>query len=155
MGRRLLFACVGGLGLSFAACSPATETAKSALAEAADAANVKDVHDALIRPGSDALFAAEAAPPETDEGWRKLEIAAQQVVDGAARLQTGPRVRDRGDWLRIARAVEENAGKAIVAAKARDPDALLLADGDFLVHCEDCHKTYRDVGGGMMNDPTK
>jgi hypothetical protein len=156
MGSRLAAACVTLAGLFVAGCSPGGKAISGEKpAGAADAASVKDIHDRLIRPGSDALFEAEAAPPETDEGWRGLETAAQHVADGAARLQTGKRVRDQGDWLKFAKAVEENAKKSIAAARARDPDALLLADGNFLVHCEDCHNTYRDVGGGMMNDPTK
>ena len=114
-----------------------------------------DPHADLITPGSDALFNAESAPPDSDEGWRDVGAAAQKVAEGARLLQTGAHVRDTGDWLRLAKAVEEGALKSVSAAKTKDPDALLLADGEFLALCEDCHKIYRDAGGGMMASPDK
>jgi hypothetical protein len=64
------------------------------------------------------------------------------------RARRGRAMRETGCGLQ--KAVEENAAKSVVAAQAQDSEALLLADGDFLVHCEDCHKPYRDPGGGMM-----
>jgi hypothetical protein len=152
-------ACAALALMLAAACSPKSEAPSASAPPAApsltDASTVGEVHRALITPGSDALFAAEATPPTSEEGWRAVEAAAQKVVDGAALLQTGARPRDKAGWMRISKAVEDGARKSLEAARSKNIEALQMADGDFLAQCEDCHKIYRDAGGGMMADPGK
>lgn len=143
--------CAGMVALSASACSPQS----GEVATAAAGYTVTDVHTKLIDPGSEALFAAEADLPTTEEGWRAVEAAAQKMVDAAGLLQTAPRLKDHSDWLRISKAVEDAARQSALAARSRDSEALQIADGAFLAQCEDCHKIYRDVGGGMMANPDK
>ncbi|MBI1361883.1 MAG: hypothetical protein GC155_16525 [Alphaproteobacteria bacterium] len=154
---------IGGLlaTLSFAACAPKADTAGAATTKApaadtfSDASTTAQIHAAWLTPGSDALYAAEASPPTTSEGWASVEAGATKVIDGAALLQTGSRPAGRDDWIRIAKAVEAATKKSLDAARAHDADALALADGDFTAQCEDCHKFFRDAGGGMMANPTR
>jgi len=114
---------------------------------------VADVHAALIIPGSDALFAAESKMPESDEQWAALKAAAQKVIEGARHLQDPSRRRDDMEWARIAKALEDGAGKSLAAVATQDIDTLPLANGEFVAQCEDCHTVYRDAGIGMMNNP--
>lgn len=134
----------GGTGIDQSTPRPASFAAS---------ATVANVHAALIIPGSDALFAAESNSPEGDAQWASLEAAAQKVIEGARHLQDPSRRRDDMEWARVAKALEDSAGKSLAAAAAQDIDTLPLANGDFVAQCEDCHTVYRDAGIGMMNNP--
>lgn len=145
------------VAVMLAGCGAAGETDISQSAPAASSlpasATVSDVHAMLIIPASDTLFAAESNPPDSAAGWASLEAAALEVIDGARRLQSPSRKRDDTDWVRLANALEDGARKSLAAARAKDMDTLPLANGEFVVQCEDCHTTYRDGGIGMMNSP--
>jgi hypothetical protein len=147
-----------------AACTPRASTPAATSSGQAEAPNpygvsaastVADVHALLIRPGSDRLYAAESDAPASDDGWKSVEAAAQKLADGADLLAVGPRARDQGDWVRLSKAVADNARKSLAAAQKKDVEALADADGTFTGYCEDCHKTYRDSGKGMMSQPDK
>jgi hypothetical protein len=118
-----------------------------------DASTGAQIHAALLTPGSDTLYAAESKPPTTAEGWTAVEAGAAKVVEGAALMQTGLRPTGRAEWVRIAKAVQDNAEKSAEAARNKNADALAAADGDFTTQCEDCHNAFRDKGGGMMSKP--
>ena len=111
------------------------------------------IHARFLTPGSDVLFSAESMPPTTVEGWTAVEAGAKKVIDGAIMLQAGSQSAGRPQWLRIAKAVEDGAQKSAQAARAGNADALAAADGEFTAQCEDCHRFFRDTGGGMMSKP--
>ena len=118
-----------------------------------DAATSAAIHAALLTPGSDVLYAAESLPPATAEGWASVEAGAEKVVEGARLMERGARPAGRSEWVRIAKAIEDNAQKSAAAARARNAEAVAAADGDFTAQCEDCHNAFRDHGGGMMKKP--
>jgi len=144
-----------------AACAPKSttpNTGKEATASEgatfADAATSAEIHEAMLNPGSDSLYAVEADPPMSAEGWAAAEAAAGKVIDGAVELQAGVPPAGQLDWIRISKAVEDAARRAAVAARNKNVEALALANGDFTAQCEDCHNAFRDIdGGGMMSEP--
>ena len=109
------------------------------------------IHSRFLTPGSDILFSAESKPPTTVEGWTEVEAGAKKVIDGVIMLQAGSQSAGRPQWLRIAKAVQDGAQKSAQAARAGNADALAVADGEFTAQCEDCHRFFRDAGGGMMS----
>ncbi|MBI1360941.1 MAG: hypothetical protein GC155_11745 [Alphaproteobacteria bacterium] len=148
-------ATLATLSLVLAACSakaPSTATAPPSPGYS-DASTSADIHAGLLTPGSDTLYAAESEPPATPEAWAKVEAGAEQLIEGAALMQTGSRPEGRAEWIRISKAVEDAARRSASAAHAHDADALAAADGDFTAQCEDCHNAFRDAGGGMMRKP--
>jgi hypothetical protein len=154
--RWLSILCVCLTAVLLTDCTPRENAAGREAAKTtdfSDASTSAQIHSALLTPGSDALFAAESNPPTTAEGWAGVEAGAHKVIEGAALLQTGSRPAKRPDWVRIAAEVEKAARKSQDAARARNIDALAAADGDFTAQCEDCHKAFRDAGGGMMSKP--
>ncbi len=68
-------------------------------------------------------------------------------------MQSGSLPAGRPEWVRIAKAVEDNAQKSGEAARARNAEAMAMADGQFTAQCEDCHNAFRDTDGGMMARP--
>ncbi len=130
------------------------EAAASEGATFAKAVTSAEIHEAMLNPGSDSLYAVEADPPATAEGWAAAEAAAAKVIDGAVQLQTSARPTEQPDWIRISKAVEDAARRSAAAVRNKDVEALALANGDFTAQCEDCHNAFRDIDGhGMMSEP--
>jgi hypothetical protein len=129
--------------------APASAGAESPAAPAAaglsDASTTRDVHVALIIPGSNALFAAESAPPADDAAWPALQTAAQQVIDGAELLKTGSRPEGRAEWIAHADAVIAATRVTAEALAAKNADDLVFTNGDMMTGCTACHQQFRNV----------
>ena len=133
-------------GLIIGALAGCAATAAIAQSPAITASSTtRDVHDAYIIPGSDALFAAEQTPPETDEDWAALAAAAQQVIDGANLLTQGDRPPGSSDWLMHAGAVVD-ATKVTQsdAIEAQVADEFVFTNGDMMAGCTACHQQFRN-----------
>jgi len=122
---------------------PARDFPKVDPATLTDASTIPDVHNALIRPGYQALTDAESTPPTDDAGWKALGASADSVIKGLGLLTTGSRPKDTGDFVKFANAAAEKM-KAVQATVAKkDGDSLVLVDGDVLEACNACHGKYR------------
>lgn len=110
-----------------------------------DDSTTRDVHEAYIIPGSNALFAAERTAPETDEDWSALASAVQHVTDGANLLMAGNRPPGSSDWLMHAGAVVD-AVKVTQsdAIEARMAEEFVFTNGDMMVACTSCHQQFRN-----------
>lgn len=122
-----------------------TATALAQTAEITDTSTTREVHDAYIIPGSNALFAAETTPPESDEDWAALQAAAQQVIDGANFLMIGNRPPGSSDWLMYAgEVVQTTKTTQADAIEARTPDEFVFTNGDMMAACTSCHQQFRN-----------
>lgn len=105
----------------------------------------REVHEATIIAGSNALFGAETTPPETHEGWAALAAAAQKVIEGAQLLQSGNRPPGSSDWLMYAAEVELTTRATISGAiEARAPEEFVFLNGDMMAACTSCHQQFRN-----------
>lgn len=161
--RPALFAAAGLIAL--AACAPkepaatATPTASATpetsctsapaaptFAGLTDLSPPIEVHKALIIPGSDILFAAESADaPTTEEGWKKLQDAAQHVIDGATLMKAGCRPQGRAEWTAAADTVIAATTKTAEALAKKDTSEMVFTDGDMMTGCTACHQQFRQA----------
>ena len=122
-----------------------TATALAQTPEITDASTTREVHDAYIIPGSEALFAAETTPPETEEDWAALQAAAEKVIDGANLLMSGNRPPGSSDWLMHAGEVGLKTRATITdAIELREADELVFTNGDMMAACTSCHQQFRN-----------
>jgi hypothetical protein len=126
-----------------AAVDPAREFPKVDPATLTDASPIADVHNALIRPGYQALTDAESTPPTDDAGWKALGASADGVVKGLGLLTTGSRPKDTGEFVKFANAAAEKMKVVQATLAKKDGDSLVLVDGDVLEACNACHGKYR------------
>lgn len=147
----LAFGAVVGCASQDADAPPATddtaaaETAAPAASGITDSSTTREVHDAYIIPGSNALFAAERTPPETDEDWAALAAAAQQVIDGSNLLMQGNRPPGSSDWLMHAGAVVDATKVTQTdAIEAQVADEFVFTNGDMMAGCTACHQQFRN-----------
>lgn len=110
---------------------------------------VRQVHDAMIIPASDALFALETSAPKNNAGWAAAKKHALTIAEAARLLAGGALARDKGQWTRYARSLADKAEAEAKSFDRRNADDIALANGDMLEVCQDCHATYRDRGRSM------
>src|SRR5690349_3433658 len=107
-------------------------------------ANVRELHDLLISPASDAVFNAATDPPTDAKGWTSARGQALVLAESANLLMVGSRVRDTDNWMRMSRALVDAAALAATAADKKDAKALEAATDAITVSCMNCHRPYRD-----------
>ena len=121
----------------------------AAVTSDSDRAEVISLHAQVITPASDVLFLAESQPPATPEAWEKVVTRAAELSRAAKGLESMESAKGQQAWLEFAHAFGAAAERAVRAARARNQDALVSANGDLVSVCEDCHAKYRDAGRSM------
>ena len=116
-------------------------------------ANVRQLHDLLITPASDAVFNVSTNPPTDANGWTAARNQALLLAEAGNLLMIGNRVRDNGNWMKMSRALVDAAALAATAAEKQDAKALEAAADPITVACMACHRPYRDQGRQMGAPP--
>ena len=142
------------LVLSLASLTIAAFTEPSAAVSPQD--SVSNIHKVIVTPASDALFKAESSPPTSDREWAELERNAASLAKSATQLTSkgasNGGSKNRKQWQNLSRALVDAANLAVRAAKAKNANALIEANGRIVAVCEACHDEYRDGGHGMTSD---
>ncbi len=112
-------------------------------------ATVKQLHDALITPASDAVFRAAGESPENAKAWDAARNQALVLAEAGNLLMLGSRARDNAGWMKMSRALVDAAAIAAAAAEKKDAKALGGAGDSITVACMACHQPYRDRGRQM------
>jgi hypothetical protein len=116
-------------------------------------ANVRELHDLMISPASDAVFAASSNEAIDAKGWTTARNQAIVLAEAGNLLMVGTRVRDSGNWMKMSRAMVDAAALAAAAAEKKDAKALEAATDAITVSCMECHRPYRDQGRQMGAPP--
>ena len=116
-------------------------------------ANVRELHDLMISPASDAVFVASANQPLDAKGWTTARNQALVLAESGNLLMVGSRVRDSGNWMKMSRAMVDAAALAATAAEKKDAMGLEAATDAITVSCMECHRPYRDQGRQMGAPP--
>jgi len=115
-------------------------------------ANIRELHDIMISPASDAVFAASSNQPLDAKGWTEARNQAVLLAESGNLLMVGTRVRDNGNWMKMSRAMVDAAAFAATAAEKKDAKSLEAATDSITTACMECHRPYRD-GGRQMGAP--
>ena len=112
-------------------------------------ANVRELHDLMISPASDAVFNAAIDPPADAKGWTNARHQALLLAESGNLLMVGTRVRDSNNWMKMSRAMVDAAALAAAAAEKKDAKALEASTDSITTACMNCHRPYRDQGRQM------
>jgi hypothetical protein len=112
-------------------------------------ATIRQLHDAMISPASDVIFDVGREAPKDDQAWALVRNSAVVLAESGNLLMLEGRARDKGEWMKLSRALGDAGAAALKAADARSTDALLAAGDEIVPVCEGCHKPYRDNGRTM------
>ena len=130
----------------------ASMSAQQAPGGARPVASVRELHEIVITPASDAVFRAAGDLPTTDQAWRDARKQAIMLAESGNLLMLGGRARDNTGWMKLSRALVDAAAGAAAAAGKKDAKALEAAGDSITTACETCHRPYRD-GGRQMGSP--
>ncbi len=97
---------------------------------------------AIVKPASDAVFAAGGEAPKDAKGWTDVEHQAVALAESGNLLMLGDRVKDQADWMKMSRALVDAAAVAMKAAQAKNADAMSMASDAVYDTCENCHMRY-------------
>jgi hypothetical protein len=112
-------------------------------------ATVRQLHDAMMTPASDAIFNVGSEAPKNDKEWQAVRNSAVVLAESGNLLAMKGRARDTGAWLKFSLALVDAGAAAMKAADEKNTDALLAAGDQIVPVCEGCHKPYRDAGRTM------
>jgi hypothetical protein len=115
-------------------------------------ATVRDLHDAMITPASDAIFEAGNTPPGNDREWTALRNNALILAESGNLLMLEGRAKDNDRWMKMSRALVDAAATAVKAAEDKNADAVVEASDPITESCMNCHEPYRDNGRPMMKN---
>ncbi len=104
--------------------------------------SVRDIMLSMVAPSSDVVFGAGADEPKTDADWTKLRLSAVELAESANLLMIGSRVRDSGDWMKMARAQLDAAEAVVRLASEKKVDGLSDASDKVYETCTTCHNKY-------------
>lgn len=102
--------------------------------------NAQTVYDSVgIIMNADGVKEIE---PRTDQEWEVVANAAAAVIESGNLLLIGNRALDTGDWVKMTKAMMEEAQVALKAAQDKNKDAILEAGSPLNDTCDTCHAKY-------------
>jgi len=112
-------------------------------------ATVDQVMDAIVIPSSQALFDSVVyvngeltQSPQTDDEWFQLRMRALAVAEAGNLLLMPSRLRDSGDWVKMAQALTDAAVRVEQAADAKNVELMLTTGSELYDACTSCHEKY-------------
>jgi len=100
-------------------------------------------------PDRDAISVwVDRIAPKNDEEWTKVRDNALILAESGNLLMIGNRVKDKGDWMKMSKALTDAGVIALKAAEAKNPAALFEAGGQVYEACQQCHTKYANTGEG-------
>jgi hypothetical protein len=134
-----------GLALALAGCTkppPPYSTAST----------VKDIMVGITDPqaqvfwhssgSNDTAKGTETLTPTTKEGWAAAENAMTAVAESGNLLMLPGRARDEADWMKMAKAMTDEALAARAAVRAKDGDKMFETGAALYDTCSACHQKY-------------
>ena len=156
---------IGGLG----ACSPQEPGGASEAStadEGADQVAYLDMHDLMnlvLDPATDVIWGAAGTvitqegsrdlAPTTEEGWQAVVVAAAVVVESGNLLMVPGRAIADDSWREYSRALSATGKEAMLAAQAKDADAIFDIGGRLYNICVACHVAYASDEVASDEDP--
>ena len=113
--------------------------------------SINAVMVALVDHAAHNLWSVEQADrtPKTDEDWRVVEEHAVQMAAAGPAITVGGTGTSDSVWVMApswhgyAQRMSDAGAAALAAAKARNMDALVAANGQLVESCEACHKEFK------------
>jgi hypothetical protein len=107
------------------------------------ASPVQQIHLAMIKPASDAIFNVAREAPKDAAAWRAMASAGATLAkSGHLMMLQAPANGER--WVTLSRQLTRVGRTAQRAAQARNLVALMHASDRVIVVCETCHAPFRN-----------
>jgi hypothetical protein len=115
-------------------------------------ATVKQIMRGIVAPAATVVFdsvstivsasGVEENQPRTDEEWATVASSAAALVESGNLLVMGDRAIDRGEWVKMSRALIDAGNAALKAAESKSPQGILDTGEAINTSCDNCHERY-------------
>ena len=146
---------ISGIGFIIAGArmSHVTAGAPVDVPAATPVASIKQIMNAIVLPDATVIYNAvgststaagvvEVAPKDEKE-WAVVGNSAAALVESGNLLLVGPRLVDKGDWVKRTREFIDAAKASLKAAESKDVAGILATGGDLNDTCDRCHEKYQ------------
>jgi hypothetical protein len=116
-------------------------------------ASVKQIMAGIVSPAATAVFDSVGTvvdatgihekAPSTDTEWAALGASAAALVESGNLLVMGDRAVDRGDWVKMSKALGDAGLLVLKATDAKDAMGVLAAGETLNASCDGCHQRYQ------------
>lgn len=96
----------------------------------------------MVGPASDVIFSVPRKAPKDDMEWAAVQNSALILGESANLLVMPSRAKDKGDWMKFAKQLNDAGAEAFKAANAKNAAALEDIGNKLDAACEACHEKY-------------
>jgi hypothetical protein len=116
-------------------------------------ASIKQIMKGITGPAANTVFDAvvtnvtvkgiEEKAPHTDAEWEVVGNAAAAIAESGNLIMMGNRAIDKGDWIKMSKAMVDAGKVALKAVEAKSADQVLASGEAVNDSCDNCHLKYR------------
>ena len=158
--------CAGLAAVSLTSCNAAEKTATSTPSPTfTPAVSINALMVTWVDNASHVLWDVErdGNAPKDEADWIDLEDHATQLAAAGSLIQLGGTGQADGGWIRQvgwqtrAEALTKAALAELAAAKSRNLETLVKANGDLVDACQNCHKDFKPElpSEGIVHHPSR
>jgi hypothetical protein len=104
--------------------------------------SVRQLMLGIVAPTSDVIFKVPNNAPKNDQEWTTVQNSALILAETGNLLMLPGRAKDRGEWMKNAKALVDAGSAAFKAANAKNANALSDIGDKIDETCESCHAKY-------------
>jgi hypothetical protein len=105
---------------------------------------IRQLHDAMIKPASDAIFNVAREAPKNADAWTAVADAGGTLAKSGQLMVLQAPARNRERWMTLSRELTLVGRTAQRTAQARNLEALMRVSDRVIIVCETCHARYRN-----------
>jgi hypothetical protein len=144
---------LSGIGFVVAGARTTKQAAPVEAAAIVPVASIKQIMIGIVAPAATVVFdsvgtivsaaGVDERAPKNDEEWAAVGSSAAALVESGNLLVMGDRAVDRGDWVKMSKALADAGMMAVKAAEAKNKDGILEAGSIINTTCDTCHQRYQ------------
>jgi hypothetical protein len=144
---------LGGIGFIIAAGKTTRDAPQIYDPVATPVGSVKQVMKGIVGPAAAVVFTSvsstttasgrEDKAPRTDEEWEAVGNSAAALAEAGNLLMMEGRAVDKGEWIKMSKAMIDAAKVALKATEAKSADDVLASGDAINVSCDNCHRRYQ------------
>jgi len=144
---------ISGIGFIIAAGRTTRDAPRIGDPVAAPVGNVKQIMKGIVGPAAAVVFESvsttlteagrEDKLPRTDAEWEAVGNSAIALAEAGNLLMMEGRAVDKGEWIKMSKAMIDAAKVALKATEAKSADDVLASGDAINVSCDNCHRRYQ------------
>jgi hypothetical protein len=144
---------LSGIGFIIAAARTARDAPQIGEPVPTPVGTVKQIMKGIVGPAATVVFTSvsstatasgvEEKAPHTDEEWETVGNNAVALAEAGNLLMMDGRAVDKGEWIRMSKAMIDAAKVALKATEAKSADDVLASGDAINMSCDNCHRRYQ------------